>query len=277
MYFVEEMVSTGKNFFVLCRPQQTIAYNLKSLSTQFMRIKPHVKNALKYMSQDPEGFQLLFFTGDSDPVLKTSSEICHIFLFFHYFHDCFDNWLISTIKEAAFNQICEPVSRESEKSESVSGSLLWYLYIILLTAEKMWGELKDVLTDKQELKVPKSLVIFFDLYSFGKAIYSYASGALLTLSSSTKNSRDTKLIEQRNKALGKALNSLELAELSPEWLGVRYYFSVHIVLLQADSTYYGNPGDMGTILESLALCRRARKYVESAETKDLNIAILQPL
>jgi len=266
MYYVNEMVSIGEG----CVQSKHRTENfLPSLISRFVRIKPHLKTTFEYISHtdDPVDCQLLFSADIQSPALRKPTEILNIFLCLYQFHDYFDECLLQAVKYLLHGPLSDPKHRV----------LVWTLYVLLLTVKGSWGTLYGVIKDQVEVIDPKSLSVFYDLYSFCKAIYRYANGTLHTLSSWAKDCSKEDLIKKRNTDLAEALNLLNLKRLSSDSLGVRIYFSVHVLVMHADSVYYANQNKLSNIQQSYALSKEARKRIAAAESSHVNVDILRPL
>jgi len=101
-----------------------------------------------------------------------------------------------------------------------------------------------------------------ELFHFCKALHHYTTAVYLVRAPWLKDRIDDDLFDKRDKELNETITALNLKYLSPESLHVRKYFSVHVMIAQAEAMKQTRPRSPDVIGKAFNICRKAKKEID---------------
>lgn len=208
----------------------------------------------------------LLFTEDGDK-LRPVEDIVALFVCLFEFYDCFgsrhkhkDETTYYSMLQSTLEHLCYTTK---PGKQDVTDMLLYAMYAMILTNGQDWRKLNDalkVLEKKVNLKwknVPQ------DLVTFCKGIYGYCNGMLHLLAAWYKGPENHhRYGGVRKDMFSLAMNSME--QLSDVLSSAKRYISIHILLAQAEMTWYINPADVRVIRQAYDVCMSANKLAQRA-------------
>lgn len=194
----------------------------------------------------------LLFTVDGE-TLRPVTDILHLFLCLHEFYDGFGGFLLDMMREAVLKPTNDPLHRV----------LLWSMYLFVLVQDKDFRSLQSIIDRLPQDKNPKLIVsLSQELFHFCKALHHYTTAVYLVRAPWLKDRIDDDLFDKRDKELNETITALNLKYLSPESLHVRKYFSVHVMIAQAEAMKQTRPRSPDVIGKAFNICRKAKKEID---------------
>lgn len=221
-----------------------------------MRDRTHFIRTFYYMEK--EGPCLLFSFNNDGSQLRNETDIVHLFLCLHHYHEWFKEYYMEMLKKYHIPQ---------NNVDSNHRVLLWTLYIMALGVEQDWTTLQSVLevADSQIQRDIKLIsVVSPGLYMFCQAMYELIKGQLYAYINNAGEGNNQHLVESRQNAFDNARKCMSKNFLSADWKRVRLYFSIHILLAKADATYNLGVKDLRHIQDAYVSCTEAAAFLTGA-------------
>lgn len=255
IYHITELIEIGKAC-VPVNPQN--ADFTRVTCARFMNNRSNFRITLTLLleSEKPS----LLFTTDGVK-LRPDADIIHLFLCGFEYFDCFDGCLRKVLNEMIMREIDNPTI----------AVLISALHTMVLITDEDWQCLDNLFQNPKAVTDPKRISgTSLELYAFCKALYGFAAGMLYNNASWYKDPRDKRLTSKRKDALESAVNNLKLKHLSQATDMARKYFSIHVLVTQAEAMWTVDRGNVDVIKRAYSLCRKAKKHTEQ-------VLILEPM
>ncbi|XP_067951006.1 uncharacterized protein [Watersipora subatra] len=220
-FHIDKLIDIGKN----CVPERPYKPDfVRKSCSKFLQDQLNFKKALVFIRELKDPF--IFFTRDfKGVVMRSPSDVAHLFLCLCQFHDWFNGTLLETLSELL------------DHNAAVQYRLLTQtLCGAILAISRNWDDLDEFLKPHNKHVDAKCIIATSqDLFSLCKALQAFASGALYVHKLKVKEVGLESLIEKKDAMLDEATKKLNLKHLGADWKRVRMYFSIHVSLFKADS------------------------------------------
>ena len=245
-----------------------------AVASQFMCHRANLKIMFsKSMLRKLNSPQMLFI--EDGEKLRPTQDIVALFVCLFEFYDCFTNKLKAKNEDRYYSMLQSTLEHLSitvtqPGKQDATKLLLLTLYAMILTTNQDWRKLNEVVKHlEKEVASTEESPIPQHLKRFCHGIFGYCKGMLYLLAPWFGGSENHQRYgEVRKDNFNMAMTSME--QLPDECGLAKQYFSVHILLAQAEMTWYINPSDVRVIRQAYDVCMTANRLAQQ-------VLILEPL
>ncbi|XP_067951060.1 uncharacterized protein [Watersipora subatra] len=258
-FYMNKLIGIGKE----CVPEQPCKSDfVRKSCSKFLQDQLNFKKALHFIRELKDPF-ILFTRDFKGVVMRSPSDVAHLFLCLCQFHDWFNGTLLDTLSKL-LHEDCTDVIQYRLLTQTLYGAIL--------AIGHNWDDLDEFLKPHNKHVDAKCIIATSkDLFYLCKALQAFASGALYVHKLKVKEVGLESLIEKKDAMLDEAMKKLNLKHLGADWKRVRMYFAVYVSLLKADSVGSGVETSVSSLQAAYSICYQAKsKYISQ-------VAILEPI